>query len=163
LIAVVTLAPERECQNRNVINADRLKQRKLNARRLLIHVFENRRPELDQALFHVFTDKVPDGENGEILFGHRVDVFHAGNLADHLFQRLRNPFFHFSGRASRAREENVHQRNEDLRLFLSRRIERAEQPNEQRGNQQQGRKLGIDKCPGYPTGNPRFQCATSTL
>ena len=66
-----------------------------------------------------------------------TDAFHDG------FHRFRNQLDGIFRFQARCRDMNIHQRNRDLRLFLTWEADKRDQPDGQRRKDHQGRQRGV--------------------
>ena len=69
------------------------------------------------------------------------------------FQRLRDQFHCINGFQPIGADQDINQRNRNLRLFLARQCGKSNQSHGQRCQQQQWRERGSDKGPGQTSGN----------
>ena len=108
--------------------------------------------ELDDGVFFFFTHLEAHDGHAEPRPRGRVDVLDAGDFPDQLFHRRGDALLHFlRGRAGHLHED-VHHGNDDLRLFLARRLEHGERAQQNRKHHDERRELGVDEVVGDAPG-----------
>ena len=141
LVCVVILAPERERENRHVVDRSHLDNRLRNSLRNAVKVRIQLVVGLDDRVFFVRAHVEAHGHHAQPGMAHRVDVLDARYLAQQLFHRHAGALRHFLGRRARHLDENVQHRHGNLRFLLARRLPDAESAKQQRGHDQQRRQL----------------------
>ncbi len=145
LIAAVPVAPERQRQNRHVVDRAHLDQRPRSARR---HAVEIRIQLVVGAHHRVvlrYAHVVPHRHQRLARHARRIDVFDPGNLLQQLLHRDRHALLDFLGRRPAHRNENVEHRHHDLRVLFPRRLQHRESAQQQRCDDDQRRQPRIDE------------------
>ncbi len=87
--------------------------------------------EFDQAALAIFADKEADGDDGEFVARHRVDVLNAVDLKQEFFQRSGNELFHLRSGMPRKLDVYIRQRNNDLWILFARGHDECDRPHDQ--------------------------------
>ena len=114
-------AGQREGHHRHVVDLDRLDHPAGDAGRDDVQVLVDLLVELDEAPLAVLADVVADRDDRLILAAHRVDVLHAVDLIEQLFQRRGDQLLDFRRGVAGEVHVDVGQRHDDLRILFPRR------------------------------------------
>ena len=95
-------------------------------------------------------DFVLNRQDRETRPRHGIDVLDAGDLAEHLLHRRRHEVLDLLGARAGKRDQDIRERDVDLRLFLARRHENRENAHQQRRQRQQRRQLVLEEEPSDP-------------
>ena len=139
--------------HRHVVNALRLDQRRHDALGNGVHMRVKLVVELDQRGLHLLADVEAHGDHGEAFARHGIDVLDAGKLRHQPLQRLGNEVGDLAGRSAGIGDEDVDHGHGNLRVFLARRDQHAEQADQEEGHQQQGRQRQFDEGARGAPGN----------
>ena len=114
------MRPERQGDDRHVIDALGLDQRLRNARRYFVEVRLDLVMQLDQRGPEFFADVELHGHHGTVAARHGIDVVDALDFRHQPLERIGGQRRDLIGRGAVVREEHVHHRHRDLRGFLAR-------------------------------------------
>ena len=145
--ALAVFGPERERNDRHIVNALGLDQR-------LTHIQFTRQPvavgvdgviQPHQRFGARNADLELRRDDGHAWLGHRIHMVQALNLRDHLLGRRGHQHFHIPGRRARKRNQHVGHGDVDLRLFLARRHQNGKQAEQHRHQCDQRGELRMQK------------------
>jgi len=150
--ALGILRPQCQAKDGHVVDALRLHERLQHAEagRAPVLVRVDRVVEADDGVGAVLPDLELHRHHGCARARHRIDVLHAGDLGKHFLHGRRDEVLDLLRARSGERHDDVGHRDVDLRLFLARRDEHGEQPEQQRGQPEQRRELAVEEQPGDP-------------
>src|ERR1019366_8658314 len=151
-VAVVTVAPESERQDGNVVNRARLDDRLGGTGGNQVEVRIEFVVELADRVFFFFTHLEAHDGHAEPRPRGRVDVLDAGDFPDELFHRSGDALLNFLRRRARHFHENVHHGNDNLRLFLAGSLEDGKRTQQNRKHHNERRQLGVDEVVGDAPG-----------
>ena len=145
---ILRLAVQGEGENGHVINRAGFDQRLADPGRDAVEVGLQFLVQSDERGLDVGADDKPHNNHGTAGGGRRVEVFHIGNFPQEFFHGPGDAVFHLGGGRAGHAHEDVDHGHLDLRLLLARKLEHGEQAEEDRSNDRDGRKLGIDEHRG---------------
>ncbi len=139
--AVGSRTREREGHDGHVVDFHGFDDPPADARRDDVQIFVDFLLQLDQAAFAVFADIVTDGDDRLIFAAHGVNVFHAVDLIEDLFQGRGHQLFDFRRRVAGKVDKDIRQRNDDLGILLARREPQSRQSHDGRQEDQNEREV----------------------
>ena len=145
---VHVLGPEGERDDGHVVHRLGLDQRRRGPGWDLVLVRLQLVVELDQRVLHVLADLELYGDHGLLAHGHGIDMLDAGQLRHQPFQRSCHQIGDLLGGTTRIAHEDVHHRHRDLRVFLARREQQADETKPDADHQQQRGERRMDEGPG---------------
>ena len=108
--------------------------------------------EPDEGRLDVSADDEADDDQRIARARCGVEVFDPGHLPEQLFHRPGDTILHLGRCRSRHGDGDIHHRHLDLRLLFAGQLKNGEAAEQDRGDDCNGRQLGIDKIRRDPTG-----------
>jgi hypothetical protein len=133
-VAVRVHRPEGEGHDGDIIDALALDQRLHDPGRDLVLIGGQLVVDLDQGWAHRLADIELDGDHAPVALSGGVDVLDARNLAHDPLQRLHGEVTDLLGRGPGVLHHDVDHGDRDLRVFLPRRHDQAEQAHHEHGD-----------------------------
>ena len=133
------LAPERSCGDGDIVDALGFDQRLAHARvgRQPVLIGEKGIVEADDGLGARFAHLELHGQRRHSWGGGRIDVFDALDLRDDLLGGCRHQRLDLGSRSARIGNEDIGERDVDLRFLFARRDQHREQTEQQAGQRQE--------------------------
>ena len=147
-VARPALGPQREAQERDVVDRVQLDDRRHHvARHDPAH---GRLPlvDLDQAVLVRLADLEADGHHPHARARHRVDVLDTRDAPQDPLDRSHDPVLDLGGLGARPGHHHVDHRHADLRLLLAGSGEERERPEAERGPDDERRELAVEEGVG---------------
>ena len=151
---VIARTVKRERENRHIINGTQLDERLRRAVRDVVEVRLQLLIQAHQALVCIGADDEP--HEHEALAGARggINILHAGDFPEQFFHGPGDAFLGFLGARAGHRNEHVHHRDFDLRLLFTRQQEHGGHAQQDGGDNDERRQLGVDERLGDPPRQP---------
>ena len=119
-MAVLAGAGQRQCDDRHVVDLNRLDYPSSDAGRHAVLVLVQLLEEFDEAAFAILSDEEPHRDDRLILARLAVDILDAVDLIEHSLQRRRDQLLDFGRRVAGEVDVDVRHRHDDLRVFFPR-------------------------------------------
>src|SRR6266545_4199717 len=153
LVVRVTWRPQRDGENRHVIDGARFDDWADDTRRNPVCVRGELLIQADERPVLRFAHLEPDDHHRLTGAGSGIEILDAGNLPQQLLHRPRHALFDIGRRRARHLDEDVHHGDDDLRLFFARQSDHCERAQGDRGDDEQRCQLGLDERGGQPAGS----------
>ncbi len=151
LIAVVVLAPQRQRQDRHIVNGAGLDERLRDSRRHAVEVRVELAVDLDQRVFLRRADQKAHDDQALPGSRSRVHILDARDLVHQVLDGQRDALFHLGRRRARHRGRDVQHGNQDLRLLLARNDRNGECSDASDAAMNSGVSLELRKvCASFP-------------
>ena len=144
-VVVLRRAVQRDDEHRDVVDRHRLHGPRTHVRRQRHALPLQFAVQLHEARLAVFADEEAGGEHAAPALAGRVDVLDAGNARDDLLQRRGHLPLDLERRSARRLDHDVGDRNDDLRILLTRRRSHRDEAGDEREQQQQRREVSVQE------------------
>ena len=145
LVSVVVLAPQRQSQDRHVINRAHLDDRLRDSRRDAVEVRVELVVGLYDRVFFFRAHIEAHDHHAQAGMADGVDVLDSRHFAEQLFHGNGDALRYFFGRCPWHLDEDVQHGDDDLRFFLARRLQNAESPEKQSADDDQRCQLRLNE------------------
>ena len=148
-IAIQILGPERQRNDGNIVDTDRVNPRKSHTGRHFVAVGVQFVINLDEGVTHGLPDLELDRDNALVAHGHGVDMLDSGNLAHDSLKWRNREIGNLSCRSARILDPEIDHGHGDLRVFLARNQQITHDAHHEHGDVEQRRERRIDEILGH--------------